>query len=89
MLHVVLALDRKLDILVLFEVDQPFQSVSFREAWNRSRSMFMHASDEIVCHANVKRAIRTVRQYINPADLHAAIFKNVDGRDKPGHDGGV
>ena len=49
--------------------------------------MLKYTSDKIVCHADVQRAIGAVCHDINPAASHTAIVKNVDGWDKPGHDG--
>ncbi len=43
-------------------------------------------ADEIVCHADVKNAIRTIGQNINVPACHIDILRDVDGRGKSGHD---
>ena len=89
MLHVVLALDSAADIVIGLKINQRLQTVAFGKAGDGPHSMFADATNEIVGHADIQNAIGAVRQYINPAAFHSAIFKNVDGRDKPGHDGRV
>jgi hypothetical protein len=86
MLHVVLALDGVADIVELFEIDQPLQPISLGETCDKSQAVFVDAAHEIACHADIKNAVRTIGQNVNPASCHAGILQDVDGRDKPGHD---
>jgi hypothetical protein len=59
------------------------------EAINEPGSMFENATDEIIRHANVKRTVGSIGQNVNVATGHWQIVKDVDGRDKPGHDEGT
>ena len=89
MLDIMLALDSIADVVKSFEIDQSLQSISFGEALDESRAMFEHSTNKIVCHPNVKDAIRTIGQNIDVSTCHAEILQDVDGRDKPGHDDGL
>jgi hypothetical protein len=65
MFDIVLALDGISDIVESLKVNESLQSVPFRKALDKSGSMFEHAPDEIVCHANIQNAIRTTGQNVN------------------------
>ena len=93
-LHVPLALSGKADVGVGFRIDQPFQTVSFREAVHLSFAMFPNTSWQITRHAGVKSAIRPIGHDVDPRAFHRALSNPfppaeadpVDGRDTPGHD---
>jgi hypothetical protein len=87
MLDIVLALDGVADILKPLEIDQPSQSVLFREAFNDAGSMLVDPTDEVIRDSNIKNPVRTICQDINELTGHPATLQDVDGRDKPGHDG--
>jgi len=86
MFDIVLTLNGVADVFESFEIDQSLQSVPLGEAFDESRAMFEHSTNKIVCHPNVKDAIRTIGQNIDVSTCHAEILQDVDGRDKPGHD---
>ena len=86
MLDIVLALDGVTDVVEPLEVNQPFQALLLGEAIDKPRAMLEYPADEIVCHADIQDAVRTVSQNINISTCHAEILQDVDGRDKPGHD---
>jgi hypothetical protein len=88
MLDIMLALDRILDCLESLEIDEPFQSISFRKAFDETGSMLEYAADKIVCDADIEDAVRSIGHEVNEAAGHA-ILQDVDGRDKPGHDDGI
>jgi hypothetical protein len=49
--------------------------------------MLEHPANQIIRHADIKNAVRSIGQNVNvPAACHAEILQDVDGRDKPGHD---
>ena len=87
MLDVVLALDGSPDVVKPLEIDEPVQSVSFGKAFDETRPMLERAANQIIRHADIKNAVRSIGQNVNvPAACHAEILQDVDGRDKPGHD---
>ncbi len=87
MFNVVLPLDRILNVIELLEIDEQLQSMPFRKAINESGAMFMDSTNEITGHADIKRAVRSICQNVDEAASHEAVLQDVDGRDKPGHDG--
>jgi hypothetical protein len=89
MLDVVFSLNRNADVIVRLEIDEPLQAISFCEAGYLSSTVFADPADQIIGNADVQNPIRPIGQYVDPAALHADILQNVDGRDKPGHDGGA
>jgi hypothetical protein len=86
MLHIMLALDRITDVVEFFKIDQSLQPIPFGEAFHEPRPMLKQPADEVIRHANVQYAIRSIGQNVNVAACHAEILQDVDGRDKPGHD---
>jgi hypothetical protein len=48
--------------------------------------MFVDSSNKVVRDPDVQDAIGCARQNINIAARHREKMKDVDGRDKPGHD---
>ncbi len=98
-LHVVLALDRRPNVGVRFNLDQPFQPVAFGETVRYAFSVFpdaprKDAPRKIAGHARIQRAVRAIGPYVDPCALHRGSVTTVlacgnafvDGRDKPGHD---
>jgi hypothetical protein len=49
--------------------------------------MFKCAAWQIAGDAGVQNAVASIGHEIEPAACHASIEEDVDGRDKPGHDG--
>ena len=89
MLDIVLALDGIADIFESLEIDQLFQSISSGETFNESRSMLVNSTNEITCDPDIENPVRTICQNVDEPACHVAILQDVDGRDKPGHDGRV
>ena len=48
--------------------------------------MFVNSSNKIVRNPHVQDAVGCARQNIDVAAKHILMMKDVDGRDKPGHD---
>jgi hypothetical protein len=86
MFDVVFALDRGLDIFVTFEVNKAFDRILLRKSRNETVSMFIDSSNDVVCNSNVEDAVGSACQNVYVAAEHTRIVKDVDGRDKPGHD---
>jgi hypothetical protein len=86
MFDVVLALDRSLDIFVKFEIDETLDRIPFGKAGDQSISVFVNSSDKVARHPDVQDAIGCACHDVNPAAKHSLMMKDVDGRDKPGHD---
>jgi hypothetical protein len=89
MFDVVLALDCLPDFVETFKIDEALQSMALCKAINEPRPMFEHSTDKIIGHANVQGAVESIGQNVNIATGHREIVKDVDGRDKPGHDEGT
>jgi hypothetical protein len=81
------ALNRVADVVELFEVNQPLQPVSFSEAVYEAAAVFVYPANKIIGDANIQDTIRAIGQNIDESTCHAEILQDVDGRDKPGHDG--
>jgi hypothetical protein len=75
------------DVIELLEIYQPLQTVSLREAIDESGAMLEYPADKIARHADIQDAVRTIGQNVDVATCHVEILQDVDGRDKPGHDG--
>jgi hypothetical protein len=101
MFEVFLALDGRKSGIVLLEIDQRFHPISRGEAFDESRAMLMDAPDKIARDPDIQGSPRLTRQDVDPKGHHlscaatashpssdAAIPKKMDGRVKPGHDGG-
>ena len=86
MFDIVLSLDGGADIVKLLEIDQSLQSIPLGEALYEFGSMLIDAADKIIRDADVENSIRTIGKNIDPSTSHVEILKDVDGRDKPGHD---
>ena len=52
-----------------------------------SGAMLEYPADKIARHADIQDAVRTIGQNVDVATCHVEILQDVDGRDKPGHDG--
>ena len=85
-LDVVFALNRGLDFVVVFEVDQALERIALGESSDNSVPVFVDAPDKVVCHADVQNAVRCTRHQVHVTAAHAAIVEDVDIRCKPGHD---
>jgi hypothetical protein len=66
---------------------------SFHSGFSASISRTFHLSDQclmlcsgVVRNTHVQDAVGCARQYVKIATCHAPKMKDVDGRDKPGHD---
>ena len=46
-----------------------------------------YGPDEVARYADIQDAVRTIGQNVDVATCHVEILQDVDGRDKPGHDG--
>ena len=86
MLDVMLTLDSKPDIIKNFKVDETCQSMTFGETIHGTCTMLEHAPDEIAGDADIQNAVGLVGHKIYVGGIHRANMKDVDGRDKPGHD---
>jgi hypothetical protein len=85
-LDVLFTLDCQPDVIELFVIDQPFQSVSFCEAVGDSIAMLEHTSRQIIRDAGIENAVAPIRHEINPAPRHVDIETRRGWPDKPGHD---
>src|SRR4051794_5651715 len=71
----------------MFVVDEALQSITLREPFHHAFTMLKRAAREVAGDAGVKNAIASIGHEIEPAAFHVIIkSKDVDGRDKPGHD---
>ena len=62
--------------------------MTLRETFDNSRSMFKYAANKIASYTDIQNAVGSIGHDVNKAaSFHGAIMKDVDGRDKPGHDG--
>ena len=88
MLDIVLALDRRSNVVKSFKIDEAFQPMSLGKPVNESGSMLKNATHKIVRDPDIQNAVGPICQDIDvTASCHGAKVKDVDGRDKPGHDG--
>jgi hypothetical protein len=87
MFDVVLALDGISNVVKLFEIDEPLQAISFGEAFDVSGAMLEDPMNEIARHPDIVDAVGLIVHDVNVAARHADILQDVDGRDKPGHNG--
>jgi hypothetical protein len=87
MLDVFLSLNGSSNIVLTFEIDELVQPISLCESRHDARAMLAHSTNKIIGDANVKDAVGAVGHDVDPTSLHGAILVDVDGRDKPGHDG--
>jgi hypothetical protein len=57
MLDVVLALNRSLNSLVMFEVNEPLDRIFFRKSCDQAIPMFVNSSDTVIRNADVQDAV--------------------------------
>jgi len=94
MLHVVLQLNRGLDVSMPLRVDEPFQAIPLRKSIRYACSMLPDSTGEIAGHAYVQCAVRAISHDVDPGSIHPRTLGRsqscgnafVDGRDTPGHD---
>jgi hypothetical protein len=67
MLHVVFALDRRLNVFVVFEVNKALDGIPFSESRDEPVSMFVNSSNKVGGNANVQNAVGRTCQNINVA----------------------
>src|SRR5882762_3494177 len=67
MLDIFLALNGQWRCRVFFEIDKPFDAVSFRMARDQFVSMSKYAANEIIRHANVNCSAWSVCKNVDPA----------------------
>ena len=58
MLDIVLALDRTLDRCELLKINEPFQLVAFRKAFDEPGTVLEYAADKIARHTDIEDAVR-------------------------------
>jgi hypothetical protein len=75
MLHVVLTLDGRTDIVVELVPNKHFQSISFGESFDYFGPVLPCALWQVACDAKIKRPIRSVCLNVNPAAAHAESLK--------------
>ena len=86
MLDVVFALNRSLNFFVVFKVNKVLDGILFRRSCDQSVPVFVDASNKVVDHPDAQNVVGRARHDINVATSHKRMMKDVDGRDKPGHD---
>ena len=70
----------------LFEIDQPFDAVTFCEARKQAFAMLEDATAQVICHAGIERAVRPTGPDVNVKDTfeaHARLSPGRPSRDKP------
>jgi hypothetical protein len=87
MFDVMFALNCILNGLKSLEIDESLKTITFCKTVDESGAMLKNSTNKIICHADVKNAVRAICQKIDKAACHSEIVQDVDGRDKPGHDG--
>src|SRR6266446_4965435 len=70
MLHVVFALDRRLNVGMRLHIDEPLQSVSLGEAWHQTFAVFPGTTRNMGSNAGVQGAIRPIGHYVHPRAIH-------------------
>ena len=60
-----LALDGAFGIIEYFEIDQPVDFIFLGKAFRLFQAMLSHATDKVVCYADVNRAFDAAREDIN------------------------
>lgn len=67
MLHIPLALSCQTHVFVAFGIDKPVQAVLLREAVDKASPVFPNTAREVVCHADVQRAVGSVCHDVHPS----------------------
>jgi hypothetical protein len=86
MFHRLLTLDRQANVIEGFVIDQQLQFISFGKSIHQAFAMLIGPTWQIAGDADVKYSIASVGHDVNETPRHALKIKDVDGRDKPGHD---
>ena len=87
------------DVVMVFEIDEPFERVPLCETVHQTFAVFIATSHEIARNAGVENTVTTIGHDVDETGhddsigrrLSAVVRRmdeDVDGRDKPGHDGG-
>jgi len=66
-----LSLNRDADVVVLFVVDESFETVRFRKSLYDTFAMLEDAADEVVGDADVKNAVALIGKDVNVAAARA------------------
>jgi hypothetical protein len=69
---------------VLLKVDEALNSVSLGETLNETFSMLIRARDDVVRHADVKRAIWLVAEDVGPIAHNGSCGGGMDPGSRPG-----
>jgi hypothetical protein len=93
-LDVLLPLDRRLNIVVMFCPHETFQAIFPCETVHGTFTMFPYATSKITRHTDIEHSVSPVREDVNPAASHIPnLWRDKrrnhgvrDGRVKPGHD---
>ena len=67
MLDVVFALDRKLNVIVMLEINEPLDGILLCESRNQAIPVFVDSSDEVVRDSHVQDAVWRADQNVNIA----------------------
>ena len=81
------ALDRAANVVMRLKPNEPFQSVLLCESGNDTGAMLIGTFQQVTRDADIKNAVTSIRHDVNEAASHERSKQDVDGRDKPGHDG--
>jgi hypothetical protein len=93
-LDVLLPLDRRLNIVVMFCPHETFQAIFPCETVHGTFTMFPYAMSKITRHTDIEHSVSPVREDVNPAASYSPVPYTdehrcnalLDGRVKPGHD---
>src|SRR6266849_10691357 len=58
-------MDSLFNVVEAFEINQPMHIVTFGKAFGRIRFVLIHATNEVVGHADVKRTSDAISKYVN------------------------
>ncbi len=87
MLHIFFPLNRSSNIVMDFEINEPLQAVRSSESLDGPLTVLGNPTNKITRDTDIERPVRPIGEDVDVTS-HAPIFASVDGRDKPGHDGG-
>ena len=69
------ALNRRLDRLMVFEIDEALDRIFLREPGDESTAVLINPPNQIVRHSDVKDAVRLARQDIYVSARHPVIVR--------------
>jgi hypothetical protein len=75
MFDVMFALNCALNTLKFLEIDQSLKLITFGKTFDESGSVLKNSTDEVICYADVKNAVRTICQKINKPACHSTIVQ--------------